>query len=635
MVRDKVREDISRIERQLSTLSESFITFQTNVLESIQQLVSKLEVSSGQIPVSSSAQTVNVSNVARDGQHPDIRRTSLHHVGIHTESAENDIINDTIRFANQTTSLTVDVLNGAQEIQSSIHTEYQTLRGGAQKSGAEDMNLDHELLFPKPTFSLGLTQAERPHWKETVTEGASMCENDVDHSQSSPDTNLDHELPFPKPTFSLGLTHEECPHPKEAVTEGETMLAKKFANRRISWVPAGKYECDMRLLNRARVTFVDPDNTCGNIDYTAKFSSLDKLKSPFTIRIGQSTLESNDLYELVQRSSPLQPKSDRFSTGVLLLIQRSTARVVQRERLLRAERITERKLFSCSEHEYKLELSDDLSQIQNVGDQITETAEDVFQRSEEAAVSDNDDSVNDSMVRPVSDSAASPIDFPQESYSLSKEAQLEWFNENAFFERKESQKGNCFPAQSTNTNSSSQMISLKSKTSVIRLPKPQKTCFNEVKKRRNCRIAKTLMIPKRFGSLLKSDPSLSEPGSPKVSCIGRRHKSVRTDSLKDKPVMVKKPGFFASVRAIFRTGGGCKSLTASGVHAPYKEAIAPSRRSSDIRGQLPPEEDEKSSPPRMSTGSRKYIDGEEPVLPGLGGMTRFTSGRIPDLLVED
>ena len=138
-----------------------------------------------------------------------------------------------------------------------------------------------------------------------------------------------------------------------------------------------------------------------------------------------------------------------------------------------------------------------------------------------ASVSDSDDSVNDSMVRPVSDFAASPIDFPPESYSLSKEAQLEWFNENAFFERKESQKGNSFPAQSTNTNSSSQMISLKSKTSVISLPKPQKTCFNEVKKRRNCRIARTLMIPKRFGSLLKSDPSLSEPGSPKVSCIGR------------------------------------------------------------------------------------------------------------------
>ncbi|CAF1855244.1 unnamed protein product [Brassica napus] len=379
---------------------------------------------------------LDLSKVARDGQHLDIRRTSLHRVGIHTESAENDIINDAIRLANQTTSLTVDglnggqgiqldvpcenqtplvipekmgliggqviqqvihtenqtrrdsheemitddlpvailfsnqantfavdVLNGAQEIQSSIHTDYQTLRGGAQKSGAEDMvasnpsaslvvdnpppqyplgregkvadhrqsspdmNLDPELLFTKPTFSLGLTQEERPHRKETVTEGVSMCENDVDHSQSSPDTNLDHELPFPKPTFSLGLTQEERPHPKEAVTEGETMcenaagkeiceqedqLGACRKSKRLKALPkslVGQYECDMRLLNRARVAFVDPDNTGGNIDYAAKFSSLlDKLKSPFTIRIGQSTLESNDPYELVQRSSPLQPK---------------------------------------------------------------------------------------------------------------------------------------------------------------------------------------------------------------------------------------------------------------------------------------------------------------------------------------
>ncbi|WZY88403.1 hypothetical protein YC2023_045138 [Brassica napus] len=118
MVRDKVREDVSRIERQLSTLSESFITFQTNVLESIQQLVRKLEVSSGQIPVSSSTQTENVFNVARDGQHRDIRHTSPHRVGIHTESAQNDIINDAIRFANQTTSLTVDKSN---EVMDDIH----------------------------------------------------------------------------------------------------------------------------------------------------------------------------------------------------------------------------------------------------------------------------------------------------------------------------------------------------------------------------------------------------------------------------------------------------------------------------------------------------------------------------------
>ncbi|XP_033138759.1 uncharacterized protein LOC103848390 [Brassica rapa] len=384
MVRDKVREDLSRIERKLSTLSESFITFQTNVLESIQQLVRKLEVSSGQIPVSSSAQTENVSNVSRDGQHRDIRRTSPHCVGIHTESAQNDIINDAIRFANQTTSLPVDGLNGGQGIQPVIHTGNQTQRDSHEEMitdhppvailfsnqanifsvdvasntsaslvvdnppppyslgregkvadhrqssadlGSTAPNLDPELLFTKPTFSLGLTQEERPHLKETVTEGVSMCENDVYHSQSSPDTNLDHELPFPKPTFSLGLTQEERPHQKEAATEGETTCANAAGkeiceqddqlgacrkSKRLKALPkslVGQYECDMRLLNRARVAFVDPDKTGGNIDYAAKFSSLlDKLKTPFTIRIGQSTLESNDLNELVQRSSPLPPK---------------------------------------------------------------------------------------------------------------------------------------------------------------------------------------------------------------------------------------------------------------------------------------------------------------------------------------
>ncbi|CDY37770.1 BnaA10g05510D [Brassica napus] len=260
-------------------------------VESVASIV-RDKVSSGQIPVSSSAQTENISNVARDGQHRDIRRTSPHCVGIHTESAQNDIINDAIRFANQTTSLPVDV-----------------------RASMCENDVDHSQSSPD-TVRTTLFQAERPHWKETVTEGASMCENDVDHSQSSPDTNLDHELPFPKPTFSLGLTQEERPHQKEAATEEiceqDDQLGACRKSKRLKALPkslVGQYECDMRLLNRARVAFVDPDNTGGNIDYAAKFSSLlDKLKTPFTIRIGQSTLESNDLNELVQRSSPLPPK---------------------------------------------------------------------------------------------------------------------------------------------------------------------------------------------------------------------------------------------------------------------------------------------------------------------------------------
>ncbi|KAJ4895692.1 hypothetical protein Rs2_22486 [Raphanus sativus] len=247
-------------------------------------------------------------------------------------------------------------------------------------------------------------------------------------------------------------------------------------------------------------------------------------------------------------------------------------------------------------------------------------------------------SAHDPMIRPVPISVPSPVDFPPESYSVSKEAELEWFNENAFFERKGSQRGISSSAQNVHNSNSQRVSSLKSKTSsIIRLPKPQKTCFNEVtKQRRNCRIARTLMIPKRIGSRLKSEPS-----SPKVSCIGRvrskrdrsrriqRQRSGRTDSFKDnKPVPVKKPGFLATFRAIFRTGGGCKSLTATGAHAPQREVAVPARRSSDIRERLPPGDVGKSSPPRKSLGR------EEPVLPGLGGVTRFKSGRRPDLLVE-
>ncbi|KAL0875230.1 hypothetical protein Bca101_024935 [Brassica carinata] len=91
--------------------------------------------------------------------------------------------------------------------------------------------------------------------------------------------------------------------------EDQLGAAKSKRHKALPKSLVGQYECDMRLLNRARVARVDPNNTGGNIDYSAKFSALlDKLKSPFTIRIGQSTLESNDLFELVQRSAPLQPK---------------------------------------------------------------------------------------------------------------------------------------------------------------------------------------------------------------------------------------------------------------------------------------------------------------------------------------
>ncbi|XP_010558989.1 PREDICTED: uncharacterized protein LOC104827508 [Tarenaya hassleriana] len=258
------------------------------------------------------------------------------------------------------------------------------------------------------------------------------------------------------------------------------------------------------------------------------------------------------------------------------------------------------------------------------------------------------DPIDDPKTRPDAGSVATPPqDFPPESYFLSKEDQIEWLSQNAFFERKESQKGNSTsnsnpgsnfnpnsnPGSTSHPNSNSQRISLKPKASIFGLPKPQKTCFNEAKSRRNCRIAKALLIPKRVGSRLKSDPSLSEPSSPKVSCMGRvrskrdrshrirRQKSVRSNPVIDNPNRSKKPGFLASFRAIFRTGGGCKDVSSSA----RGEDVHPAAR--DIRNRLPPDDVD-----AVSAGPRRSLN--EPVRSGLGGMNRFASGRRADLLVD-
>ncbi|XP_039057126.1 uncharacterized protein LOC120200322 [Hibiscus syriacus] len=92
---------------------------------------------------------------------------------------------------------------------------------------------------------------------------------------------------------------------------------------------------------------------------------------------------------------------------------------------------------------------------------------------------------------------------------------------NAFYDRNESHKGKSVPNSTNlnpnpNSNSDSQRFSLRnSKTSIVGLPKPQKTCFVETKYTKNTRL-----FPKRSGSV-KSNRPVVEPSSSKVSCMGR------------------------------------------------------------------------------------------------------------------
>lgn len=104
-----------------------------------------------------------------------------------------------------------------------------------------------------------------------------------------------------------------------------------------------------------------------------------------------------------------------------------------------------------------------------------------------------------------------PSNFPPESFWLSKDPKLDWFDCKALFERKESNKRNSAPNSTNrnsglNSNSNSQCFVRNSKASIIELQKPQKSCFVEAKNMKNSNPENTNFFPKRFVSIFASLP---------------------------------------------------------------------------------------------------------------------------------
>ncbi|KAL3716053.1 hypothetical protein ACJRO7_007772 [Eucalyptus globulus] len=256
----------------------------------------------------------------------------------------------------------------------------------------------------------------------------------------------------------------------------------------------------------------------------------------------------------------------------------------------------------------------------------------------------------------LSDRPEIPPDFPPESFWLSKDAEFDWFDRNAFYERKESTKastnsGNLNPSSNSNSNSQRFSLNRKSKASIIGLPKPQKSCFVDAKNRKTAaKAANARLFPKRNGSSGgKLNPSLIEPSSPKVSCMGRvrskrdrnrrlrsRSRAVEPAAAKAKPAAKKRTGLFASFRSMFHRGGKSRAGSFDRRAAAPLPGESPPRRSSarsvtrDIRDRLPAREAGALSP--ESLPRRSAADGDAP---GLGGMKRFASGRRSDAWAND
>ncbi|XP_057423300.1 uncharacterized protein At1g76070 [Lotus japonicus] len=252
---------------------------------------------------------------------------------------------------------------------------------------------------------------------------------------------------------------------------------------------------------------------------------------------------------------------------------------------------------------------------------------------------------------PLTDEPEPPhhIDSPPASFWLSGDAEYDWWDRNAVvYERNESTRGNSSitstnPGSNSNSQRFSKNLKHHPKAAIIGLPKSQKASFNDVRNRRNHHHpCNARLFPKRSASVRsKSDTVVIEPLSPKVSCIGRvrskrdRNRRLRTRQRsissttsvsaaaattfvrqKSNRSQKKKSGFFASVCAIFRSGGRGKP-----VQKPEPcsgDSLTKKKRSNSRKAR------------GGSTVSRTDTSFEESVRTepaGLGSMNRFASGR--------
>ncbi|MED6159239.1 hypothetical protein PIB30_040443 [Stylosanthes scabra] len=241
---------------------------------------------------------------------------------------------------------------------------------------------------------------------------------------------------------------------------------------------------------------------------------------------------------------------------------------------------------------------------------------------------------------------------PPQSIWLSGDAEFDWFDRNAVvYERKESTKGSSsIFATSSNpgSNNNSQRFSknlMKSKATIIGLPKSQKSAFADASKSRRVH-HNARLFPKRSASVGKSGSvAVYEPSSPKVSCIGRvrssrnrrfrsRQRSISSSSAvaaaasatstaaiarqKSSRSGRRKTGFFESVRAIFRSGRRGK---------PVQKPDPSSEDSSKKKKNKSRKSRGNSDNNKASQNDKSFNESVSVEPPGLGSLNRFASGR--------
>ncbi|KAG2304676.1 hypothetical protein Bca52824_033327 [Brassica carinata] len=255
IVRDKLKDDF----QLLKASQKPFFLNVNEVFGVVQECVGQLASISADLHKQGASSHIATAN----------RRPNVVNAGTQTIPDPTSIISDAIRFANRS-------------------------------SETAPASLDPSMVFPDPTFSLGLTQEGIVAPITNV-----MATIDSDHEVSD-----ERDAEDSREEGGIGFR----------ISKRQKVRTKSLM---------GEYQCDKGFINRARKAVADAIYKRGNTDYPAKFSVLlERMKTPFEISTERGNILSSDLAEIVKRATQLPTKVVDvmvFHTSALLQSPSSSA----------------------------------------------------------------------------------------------------------------------------------------------------------------------------------------------------------------------------------------------------------------------------------------------------------------------
>ncbi|KAF3559288.1 hypothetical protein F2Q69_00011793 [Brassica cretica] len=306
IVREKMKEDFMLVHGNISTLQESVNGFTETILLNLHEVFGTIQDSTEKIAtlcadIRTLASTLPAAHLERTN-----RRPSVANAGSQTIPDATTIITEAVNFANRSTeSLTADDDIGLNKM-AGVNTTTGANTVSEINSQAGGQAVESRPLCP-----------QNQHLRPQVGE-------------SDPDLTLDPALLFPNPTFSLGLMQEATVDARkkdkvsanteqamgdevniEATIEEADIGCRKSKRQKVpTKTLMGEYECDKGVLNRARKAVTDSIYHGGSIDYAAKFASLvEKMKTSFCISTERGSIQNTELEEVLEREKQLSTKA--------------------------------------------------------------------------------------------------------------------------------------------------------------------------------------------------------------------------------------------------------------------------------------------------------------------------------------